>query len=323
MDKPQTQLQYHDPHNTLELVACELVRILGIAAGLGAIPLLRDRPLPFWIVEAAAGAVVMAVGLSFRARRARLHKPPTPTPGLLHRLLAFLRGLPAIFRSFLSGLKRLPGLLRRLADGLSRAWAWVRAHLPGHRKPAPGPLIPAAPTVEEPPPSSPAAPTHTAAPVLPPAPAAALPARPRVLLPYLTLATGLFLFLPAILVAVLLPARIPNLDQIAIYFSAPALLVWLLGEIPYLVPKIVAKPWDIPILSGVLKSALQALGAVLVFVFLALVIGQEQHPGLLYGGLGLALVGLALGYHSEAGERRRQQTRPPSLHPAEQDETAG
>jgi hypothetical protein len=299
----QPQLLYHDPHDSLELVTCELARILGITAGLGAIPLLRDRPVPFWIVEAAAGAIVIAVGGFFLARRARRQQPTTPTPGLLRRLV--------------SSLKRLPDLLRRVPAFFRRMFEWLRTRLPGRRKVATVPVPAETPPSEETPKVDTPVETPSAS-----APAASLPARPRVLLPYLTLATGLFLFLPSILVAALQPARIPNLDLVAIYFSAPALLVWLLGEIPYLLPKIVTKPWDAPILSGVLKSVLQALAAMLIFAFLALVIGQEQHPGLLYGGLGLALVGLALGVYSEAGERRRQRARPPSLHPAEQDETA-
>ena len=302
---PQPQLLYHNPHEKLELAACELARFLGIAVGLGAIPLLRDRPIPLWIVEAAAGVLVMAVGLFFQARRARRQKPPTPTPSLFRRLLAFLRGLPTFFRSFLSGLKRLPGLLRRLANGLRRAWAWVLAHLPGQRKAVAVPIPAETPPSEETPTVEAPVETPSAA---APAPS---PARDLVLLPYQTLLVGLFLLLPAILVAVLQRIPFPSLDQVAIYFGTPALLIWVGGEFLYLQPKIAIKPWDSLVLTGILKSALQLLGAALVLAYLALALGSLVRPGLLLGGLGLALVGLALGLVSAAGERRRLPTRPP------------
>jgi hypothetical protein len=126
---------------------------------------------------------------------------------------------------------------------------------------------------------------------------------------------GLFLLLSAVLVACLQSSWAKGLEQgalaqIAMYFSAPALLVWVIGEIPYVIPKIVVKPWDGSTITGVLKSGLQALGAVLVWVFLALALVRKEQFWLLYGGLGLALVGLVFGFISAAIERQRERTRP-------------
>lgn len=302
---PQTQLLNHDPQDPLEWITCQLANLVGIAAGIGVLPLLSDYlPIPFWKAEMLVGVLCILVGLIFLERR---------TPRLLpflKRMFGFLRRLPSIFKRLIAFLRGLPALLRR-------AWDWIRRHLPGRRKGSPEQVSPETPAVKESPPE--AAPS-TASDTIP-------QVHQLVLLPYMTLLIGLLILLPAILVDWLHPLEVldQNLDlvYIAVYFSAPALLIWVVAEIPYILPKIVVKPWDGSVVTGLLKSGLQALGAVLVWVYLALSLGKEEHTWLLFGGLGLALMGLIFGFISEAIERQRIRTRPQNPRPAQMRETAG
>ena len=272
-------MKINDSQDTLELAACQLANVVGILAGIGAIPFLRDRQVRFWRVEAAVGVIVIAVGLFFLVRRARRQRQAGGAPGLFQRLLAFLR---------------------RLAGSLRHTWAWARSHLPGRRKVADRQVASDLPAVEENPPPA----------VPPAAPGTPSPPRDLVLLPYLTVLIGGFVLLPAALVASLQYVPVPNLDQIAMYFSAPAILIWMIGEIPNIFPKLAVRPKSSSIVTGMLKSGLQVLSAVLVWVFLGLARGREEHPWLLVSAIGLALGGLVLGFVSEAAERRRLQTRP-------------
>ena len=269
----QPNLLYNDPLDTFELVACQLANVVGILAGIGAIPFLRDRQVRFWTVEAAVGVIVIAVGLFFLVRRACRQRQAGGAPGLFQRLLAFLR---------------------RLAGSLRHTWAWARSHLPGRRKVADRQVAGKISAAENP--LSVVANQD--------------PARDLVLLPYLTVLIGGFVLLPAALVASLQYVPVPNLDQIAMYFSAPAILIWMIGEIPNIFPKLAVRPKSSSIVTGMLKSGLQVLSAVLVWVFLGLARGREEHPWLLVSAIGLALGGLVLGFVSEAAERRRLQTRP-------------
>lgn len=312
------------PLSSPERIACQLANMVGILAGIGAIPLLRDRlGSRFWMAEAAIGALVIVLGLFFLERRAHRLRP------FLKRLLSFLRGLPAILRRLpyyiqrlLTVLRGLPTFFRSLPAFIRRAWNWIRRHLPRRRK-GPSEQIPIATRAV--PETSPAVARSTA-----PATSSATipPLRELELLPYQMLLIGLFILLPAALVACthsfwaksLEPAA---LGQIAVYFSTPALLIWVLGEFPYAFAKIVVQPWNGSIITGVLKSGLQVLSAMLVWVFLALSLAGVEYAWPLFGGLGLALAALVLGFASEAIERRSSQNRPQKTQALQRRETVG
>jgi hypothetical protein len=131
-----------------------------------------------------------------------------------------------------------------------------------------------------------------------------------VLLPYLTVLIGVFILAPAAVVASLQDSPVLNLDLIVMYFSAPAILIWAIGEIPYFFPKILVRPKNAAVVAGIWKSGLQVLSAILFWVFVGLAIGMEEFTWMLWSACGLALAGLALGLVSEAGERRRLQLQP-------------
>ncbi len=279
----QPSLLYNDPHDTLELVACELAKILGILAGIGATPFLRERLERFWLAGVAAGGIVIAVGLVFLARRYR-------------------RERPGLFQ----GLRELPG---RLLNGLRRGWAWIRAHLPGQRKASTAGLGGSGAPLPQPAPAAAGISSLETASAQP-ATTRPAPAHPLVLLPYLTVLIGLFILVPAAATSGLQNDPILNLDLIAIYFSAPAILIWAIGEVPYFFSKAVVRPKNAAVIAGILKSGLQVLSAILFWVFLGLAIGMQEFTWMLWGASALALAGLVLCLVSEAGERRRLNTQP-------------
>lgn len=295
----QTQQHNPDSHGTLELVACQITSAVGIGVGIGALPLMRERLASrFWMAEAAAGVLCIAVGLFFLERRS-------------HRLLPFLKSLLAFLRRLPSSFKRLNTMLRSLPAFIRLAWDWIRFHLPGRRKTSPAPVSHATPPVKV---SQPTAASAAA-------PAAASDAASPARLPYLTMWIGLFIFFPALFAASLQHFQPPDPDLIAIYFSTPALLIWVIGEVPYILPRIVVRPWDGAILTAILKSGSTGLSAVLIYVFLGLALVKAEHPGLLFAGLGLALLALVFGWISNTMERQRLRDRPPPSR--QQPETIG
>lgn len=263
---PEPALVYNDPHDTLELVACELAKILGVLVGIGATPFLRARLARFGLVEIGVGAFVVLIGLIFWFRRLR-------------------RERPGLFQ----GLRALAG---RLLAGLRRAWSWVQDHLPGRRRNSGSEVREA---------------------ITPARPGEPSPVRPVVLLPYLTILIGIFILAPAAVVYSLRDDPIPDLDLIVLYFSAPAILIWAIGELPYFFSKAVVRPKNASVYAGISKSVLQVLSAILFWIFLGLAIGMEEFTWMLVAAFILALLGLILGLVSEAGERRRLQIQPQDI----------
>jgi hypothetical protein len=275
MNHPDMQLVDPDPHDPLVLFICELANAAGITAGIGAVPLLNERmPDHFWMVQAAVGALVTAVGL---------YSLESATP----RLVPFVKRLPA-------GLRNLTAALRRLPAFMSRLWGWIRQRL---ARPKNAPSI-----------SEPIKPDHANS------GSTALATQPppgRILLPYLTLSIGLFILFPAVL-ARLLPLWETDPVGTALYFSAPAILIWGMAEIAYIYQKVAVFSRNSAMITGIVKSSLKVMSAVLIFVLAALEQVNEGHNLLLLIGTGLALGGLVVGFISEGLERRSRLDQPGS-----------
>lgn len=128
-------------------------------------------------------------------------------------------------------------------------------------------------------------------------------------LPSLELATGLVIIFAAILAGALHALGVSRPDPVvaSVYFSSPALLVWLLGELAYLLPRITVTPWNGAAFLAVLKSGLKALAGALVVAYLALWMGGREATGLFWGAAGLALASLAFGMIVGALERSREK----------------
>lgn len=296
-NKPAAVLQYSDPDDRREVIVNELTKILSVLLGLGAVPLLERRVDWFWAAGLAAGVLAVGVGLFFIYRRARRRRKQAVDPGGRAGLRA-----------------RLQNFGRAVGRAFGRAWAWIKSKWPFRRRAAAAPE-----TGEDGPP---AAGSPAAAPSEP-APTNGMMAVLRgdatgtvILLPYLTLWIGIFIFIPSVVAALLQRMGYLRTDLVLVYFSAPALLVWIGGEGFYFFPRFSTRPRRAPEILGILKSLLIVLSAALLWIFLGLEIGTPGVDWLHRSAIGLAVAGAILGLAAEGSrrsslrERERGQTHP-------------
>lgn len=118
---------------------------------------------------------------------------------------------------------------------------------------------------------------------------------PWILWPLFTMGIGLFIAVPAIV------AGLTGSQDIAMYFSTPAILLWIAGEGFYFYPYFIVKPKRTPEIAAMLRSSLQVLSALLLWVFLGLAAGMAGISWMIGLGAGLAVAGLILGLVAAAG----------------------
>ncbi|MCB9423127.1 MAG: hypothetical protein H6667_25235 [Ardenticatenaceae bacterium] len=120
--------------------------------------------------------------------------------------------------------------------------------------------------------------------------------RPLPLLPILTILIGFFIFIPAgIAFFIQRSALHQNVGLAASYFNAPAILLWITGEGFYVYPHFIIRPKHWPQISGLLKSGLQIISALLLWVFLGVSISLENANWMLWASLITAVAGFVLG----------------------------
>ncbi|HEX7976901.1 MAG TPA: hypothetical protein VF498_21010, partial [Anaerolineales bacterium] len=113
-------------------------------------------------------------------------------------------------------------------------------------------------------------------------------------LPSLTIAMGVFVLLPAVIALLAQAQSLENPARIAAFFSAPVLLLWITAEAVYFAHFNQSGLPGLPRLLGMLASAVQALSAVILWIFLGLSLGLQGMEWLFWVGAGLALLGAVL-----------------------------
>lgn len=120
--------------------------------------------------------------------------------------------------------------------------------------------------------------------------------RPLTLLPIFTIFIGFFILVPAAIAFFMQRSSLhQNVGLVASYFSAPAILLWITGEGFYLYPHFVVRPKHWPQISSLLKSGLQIISALLLWVFLGVSISLENANWMLWVSLITAVAGFVLG----------------------------
>jgi len=120
--------------------------------------------------------------------------------------------------------------------------------------------------------------------------------RPLTLLPLFTIFIGFFILVPAGIAFFMQRSSLhQNVGLVASYFNAPAILLWITGEGFHLYPHFVVRPKHLPQISGLLKSGLQILSALLLWVFLGVSISLENANWMLWVSLITAVAGFVLG----------------------------
>lgn len=115
-------------------------------------------------------------------------------------------------------------------------------------------------------------------------------------LPIITILIGILILLPA--VAAFGFRRLAAVDQaglVAVYFSGPAILLWLLGEGVYMYPHFLVTPKHRPQILGIAKSACQIVSALFLWVYLGVGIGMSHTSWMFFLSAGLAGLGFILG----------------------------
>ena len=120
-----------------------------------------------------------------------------------------------------------------------------------------------------------------------------------VLLPVVVALIGVFIFAPAALTGLFQQLKVTNSALIETYFSAPAILVWIIGELVYVFPRVVTRPRHRAEIMGIARSILQILSGLVLWVFLGLTMAGAGLLSMLWWAIGLALVGLLCGLGSD------------------------
>ena len=268
----QPSIQYDDPLDGLEFFCCEAAMTIGILAGIGAPPQLHDLIDRHWLPGFLIGGALIFIGLLFIIRR---YKPRFDK--------SFFNN---IFHAFSS--QRLELILHRMYNYLRRQLYpnrnAVEVDIPATSTAIPSPLK-----------ESPDSPPTTAI----------------ILLPFLVILIGLFIAAPTAMVTILQVWKISNLDLLAVYFSAPAILFWIIGELVYFFPRITIKPKHLAEYAGLLKSVIQIFSALFLWSYLGLSITNEGFEWMFWAALCLGIAGLLLGLVSNYYEAQRQE--PPKI----------
>ena len=120
--------------------------------------------------------------------------------------------------------------------------------------------------------------------------------RPLTLLPIFAISIGFFILIPSAIAFFMLRGSLhQNVGLVASYFNAPAILLWITGEGFNIYPHFLVRPKHWPQISGLLKSGLQIISALLLWVFLGVSISLENANWMLWVSLITAVAGFALG----------------------------
>lgn len=96
-----------------------------------------------------------------------------------------------------------------------------------------------------------------------------------------------------------------NGHLIAIYYSAPAILLWIAAEIFYIYPFLGVKPQRAVEVTGILRSLTKIVSALFLWVYLGLATGLDNITWMIYFSIVLALLSLVLGHISLWQKQKR------------------
>lgn len=285
--------------NDQGMIAAELLKLLGVIAGLGLGPLLSSRLGWYWAIGMAAGGLLLLAGAAFslsidrRIRRKRFEK-------MRDRLLqdtalvdvsVQVHKEPGLSQEVLFSNPSLAALRASLAAG----WISERQF------------------------------NAQAGRILNEAALAQTGEDENFSLPNSVIALGVFIILPAVIALMVLANRIQHPAEIAAYFSSPALLLWMAIEGVRLSGLYQDRPWDAFEWLAGLSGLLYILSALTLWVYMGFFFGEALLVWLFVLGAGLAVIGAAIGLGSLFWQRRGKRLvagEAPSLPAGQERETA-
>jgi hypothetical protein len=110
-----------------------------------------------------------------------------------------------------------------------------------------------------------------------------------------TVTIGIFVVLGALVALILQRYEITRAGALAVYFSLPGLLLWVIVEAMELYTNLIIQPKRLAQLAAIGGSALQLVGALFLWIYLGLAVTLERLGGLFTLAAGLVLAGVILG----------------------------
>jgi hypothetical protein len=129
----------------------------------------------------------------------------------------------------------------------------------------------------------------------------------------LTMASGIFIVLAAVVVLILQRNEIKQAGALAMYFSLPAIILWMVVESLQLYTNLLVKPKRLGQVAAIAASGAQLLGALLIWVYLGLILVLENINWMWLVAVVLVALGIALGLvaiFAESQTPRRIISRP-------------
>lgn len=269
--------------NDQGMITAELLKLLGVIAGLGLSPLLSSRLGWYWAIGMAAGGMMLLAGALFslridrKIRRKRLEQ-------LRERLLqetalaevsVQVHAEPKVSQELLFSNPRLAALRASLQAG----WISERQF------------------------------SAQAGQILNEMALTQTEEAENFALPNSVIALGVFILLPAVITLMVIANRIQHPAEIAAYFSSPALLLWMAIEGMRLSGMYQERPWNtLQWLAG-LSGLLYILSAIAFWFYMGFFFGEALLVWLFALGAGLAVVGAALALGMVAWQRRGKRPR--------------
>lgn len=311
---------YSAPHDVRGQITAELVKVFAILIGIGATPLFSSHWLPdrFWAIGLAAGSITAATGIFYAGRQGRVRRRKRQSLAAARLTLVSASqalDLKVVVHTRRHHQAKPTGLKLAAAQGAPAAGAVTATHPQAQvaeiaALPDDVPAAEAESGLDAPPATGPAELMTAADPQAWLAEIAASPElaseapEPWVLLPAITISIGVFIMLPAVIALLMQLNHVKNPDLMAMYFSTPALLLWIAAEGVYFYPHFKTEPKRRPQVMGMLKSTLEILSALVLWVFLGLRFGGPgDYDWLFWIGTVLAIGGAGLAIEVARGHR--------------------
>jgi hypothetical protein len=111
----------------------------------------------------------------------------------------------------------------------------------------------------------------------------------------LTMASGVFIVLAAVVVLILQRNEVKQAGALAMYFSLPAIILWMVVESLQFYTNLLVKPKRLGQVVAIASSGAQLLGALLIWIYLGLILVLENMTWMWLVAVGLVTVGIAFG----------------------------
>lgn len=122
-----------------------------------------------------------------------------------------------------------------------------------------------------------------------------------------TVTIGVFVLLGALVALILQHYEIDHAGALAVYFSLPGLLLWVIVEGMACYNNFIVQPKRLAQLAAIGGSLLQMIGALFLWIYLGLAVTLERLGGLFTLAAALVLAGVILGIIALVAQQQMQR----------------